>query len=240
MRQGVRVIVFDLYFVEPRSGKEDNALAAVMRKARSVVLAERLIARDVPSSGASESNAGDHIIVKILKPIPLLAQSAAATAPFVLPQLPVKVNQYWTFQTGAGDSPTFPVVAFQLYAAPVYDEFIRLLEKVSPNHAGRLPRDAAAANQTRGAVRFIRDIRTIFESDPSIGEKMLAELEQSKPVNDGNRYKLLKSLVKLHASANRRYLNYYGPPRTLSTIPFYQVLRLGENPDTTKPLGPQG
>src|SRR5262245_52775261 len=238
-RQGVRVIVFDLYFVDPRSGKEDNALAAVMKKARSVVLAERLKAKDVPSSGAGESHAGDHTIVETLKPIPLLAQSAAATAPFVLPQLPVKVNQYWTFQTGAGDSPTFPVVAFQLYASPVYEEFIRLLEKVSPNHAGKVRGDAAAAMQTRVTARSIRDMRTIFESDPSIGEKMIAELEQTRPVGDENRYKLLKALVKMHAGANRRYLNYYGPPRTLSTIPFYRVLRLGEGPET-KPLDLKG
>ena len=237
-RQGVRVIVFDLYFVEPRSGKEDNALAAVMRKAQSVVLAERLKARDVPSPGAGES-AGEHLIVETLKPIPLFAQSAAATAPFVLPRLPLKVNQYWTFQTGAGDSPTFPVVAIHLYASPVYEEFIRLLEKVSPNHAGKFPRDAAAAMQARGTARSIRDLRTIFESDPSIGEKMMAELEQTKPVGDENRYKLLKALVKMHGGANRRYLNYYGPPRTLSTIPFYQVLRLGEGPGS-KPLDLKG
>jgi adenylate cyclase len=240
-REGARVIVFDLYFIDPHSDKEDRSLAEALRKARNVVLAEQLKARAVPSSDVGGSYAGEHTLVKILKPIALLSQAAVATAPFVLPRLPVKVNQYWTFQTGAGDSPTFPVVAFQLYALPVYDEFVRLFEKVTPNHAGELPRDAGAAIQTRGAVKFIRDIREIFESDPSIAQKMIGELEQSGLIaRDANRYRLLKSLVKLHASANRRYLNYYGPPRTLITIPYYQISRFGEGSGSAKRLDLKG
>lgn len=240
-REGAEVITFDLYFLDPRSAKEDNSLAEAIRKARNVVLAEPLKSREVPSSDISESYAREHTLVEILKPIPLLSQSAVATAPFVLPRLPVKVNQYWTFQTGAGDSPTFPVVAFQLYALRVYDEFVRLLEKVSPNHAGKLPRDADTAIKTRGTVRFIRDIREIFETDPSIAQKMVETLDQSGLVAiDGNNYRLLKSLIKMYASANRRYLNYYGPPRTLSTIPYYKVLLLGEGSGGDKPLDLKG
>src|SRR5262245_6577604 len=236
-RAGARVIVFDLYFVEPRSPKDDKLFAAVMSKTRNVVLAERLRARAVPSSNTGDSDAGGHTLVEIQKPIPLLSQAAVATAPFVLPKLPVKVNQYWTFQTGAGDSPTFPVVAFQVYALSVYDEFLRLFEQVSPNHAGELPWDVAAAIQKRGAARFIRDMRATFESSPLIGEQMIEKLEQSALIaKDGTKSRLLKSLIKFHTSSNRRYLNYYGPPQTLSTIPFYQALRLGEDSSSAKSL----
>jgi adenylate cyclase len=224
-RAGARVIIFDVYFTEPRVPKEDIALAQAMKKARNVVLAEPLKAREIPMTDAVRSVA--HTIVKPVKPIALLSQSAVATAPFVLPTLPVKVNQYWVFQTSAGDSPTFPVVAFQLYALPVYDEFVRLLGKVSPAHSETLPRDPMKAIRANGAVRFMRDIRGIFENDPSIAEKMIQELERTNSASlDANKNTLLKSLVRMYSGANHRYLNYYGPPRTLGTVPFYQVVQL--------------
>ncbi len=114
-KEGAKVITFDVHFIEPRSSKDDNLFAETVRKARNVVLAEPLKAREVPLSDTGGSYAGEHSIVNIVKPFAPLAQSAVATAPFVLPRIPFKVNQYWTFQTGAGDSPTFPVVAFQLF-----------------------------------------------------------------------------------------------------------------------------
>jgi len=240
-REGAQVITFDVYFIEPHSAEEDNSFGEAIKKARNVVLAEPLRAKEVPPSDIGGSYTGEHRIVTIVKPIAPLSQSAVATAPFVLPRMPVKVNQYWTFQTGAGDSPTFPVVAFQLYALRAYDEFVRLLERVSPNQAGKLPRDAGTAIKARGAVRFIRDIRHIFESDPLIPNKMLEELEHSDLVtSDGNKYRLLKSLVKMYGGANRRYLNYYGPPRTLATMPFYQALRLREDAGSDKQIDLKG
>ncbi|MBI4523646.1 MAG: adenylate/guanylate cyclase domain-containing protein [Deltaproteobacteria bacterium] len=232
-REGAHVITFDLYFIEATSAEEDQSFAEALRKARNVVLAEPLRAKEVRSSETGGSFMGEHKIVTVLRPIAPLSQSAFATAPFVLPRIPVRVNQYWTFQTAAGDSPTFPVVSFQLYALRVYDDFVRLLKKASPNQAGRLPGDAETAVKTRGAVRLIRDIREIFESDPLISETMLKELEQSDlAASDGTRYRLLKSLIKMYAGANRRYLNFYGPPRTLNTIPFYQALGVREGSES--------
>jgi adenylate cyclase len=121
------------------------------------------------------------------------------------------------------------VVAFQIYALPVYEQFFRLLEKVSPHQSGKIPRDPGAAIKARGAARLLRDIREVFESDPTLAKKMGAELERSRIVTtDADAYRVLKSLIKMYGGANRRYLNYYGPPRTISTLPFYQALRLTE------------
>jgi adenylate cyclase len=228
-REGAKVIIFDVYFIEPRSPNEDNSFAAAIKKARNVVLAQPLKASEIAGSDLAGSYIGQHRIVKIVKPIAPLSQAAVATAPFVLPRLPVKVNQYWTFQAAAGDSPTFPVVAFQLYALQAYDDFIRILEKVSPNQAGKLSHDADTAIKSKGAMKLIRDIREIFESDPLIDKKIVAELERSDRVTgDGNKIRLLKSLAKMYGGADHQYLNYYGPPRTFATMPFYQALRLGE------------
>jgi adenylate cyclase len=214
---------------EPRVAKDDNLFAESIRKARNVVLAEPLRAKEVPLSGSGGSQTGAHSIVKIVKPIALFSRSAAATAPFPLPRIPFKVNRYWTFQTGAGDSPTMPVVAFQLFTLQVYEEFIHLLEKVSPNQAGKLPRDIDTAIKTRDVKRLIGDIRAIFAGEPLIGERMLEELEHSEPrSNDVKRDRLLKSLIRMYGGTSSPYINYYGPPRTITTIPYHQALELRE------------
>ncbi|GAG08472.1 unnamed protein product, partial [marine sediment metagenome] len=197
VREGAEVITFDLHFIEPRSTEDDNLFAEAIRKARNVVLAEPLIAKEVPLSDKGGPNTGVHSIVKSVKPIAPLSRSAVATAPFPLPRIPFKVNQYWTFQTGAGDSPTLPVVAFQLYTLRVYEEFIHLIEKVSPNQAAKLPGDSDTAIKTRGLKRLIRDIREIFESEPLIAGRMLEELEHSESLSaDVKTHRLLKSLIK--------------------------------------------
>jgi len=229
VREGAAVVTFDVHFIEPRNPEDDQLFAESIRKAGNVVIGEPLVSREVKlsDSGGSQSQPGVHSIVKIVKPIELFATAAVATAPFSLPRIPFKVNQYWGFQTGAGDSPTLPVVTFQLLTLPLYEEFVRLLEKVSPEQTANLPPDPATAIKTKGVKRLIRDIRGIFESNPLIAEQMLQALNSSAPLaDDGKNNGLLKSLIKMYAAPNSRYVNYYGPPRTITTIPFHEALQL--------------
>jgi len=229
VRTGAEVITFDLHFIEPRSAEDDNLFAESIRKARNVVLAEPLIAKEVPLFDKGGSKTGVHRIVKTVKPITSFSRPAVATAPFPLPRIPFKVNRYWTFQTGAGDSPTLPVVAFQLFTLQVYEAFIHLIKKVSPNQAAKLPGDSDIAIETIGLKRLISDIREIFESEPSMAGRLLEELEHSgSPAVDKKAHRLLKSLIKMYAATNSRYINYYGPPRTITTIPYHQALQLRE------------
>jgi adenylate cyclase len=234
-QHGAAAIVFDLYFIEGRAASEDDLLAETMRRAGNVVLAELLKVKELPASAQGRVLGQDHRIVQPVKPIEGIAQAAFASAPFVLPRMPVRVNQYWTFVPDAGDSPTFPVVAFQLYALQVYDDFVRLMEKLRPNLAGTLPNDAAAAIRAHGAVSLIKQIKKIFEADPSLGVTMLQDLEQSSFITvKEERKQLLKSLIKMYSGAKRRYLNYYGPPRTIPTVPFHKAVAHGSNVSETR------
>jgi adenylate cyclase len=228
-KEGASVIIFDLYFVDPRSASEDDLLAEAIRSARNVVLAEPLKAKDIPASKIAGVYTAEHRIVETVKPIASVSRAAFASAPFVLPKLPVKVHQYWAFQTAAGDLPTFPVVAFQLYALPAYEEFFGLMKAVHPIAARRLP-NSSMAFQEGGAIRLIREIRAIFESDPSLAGRMSAELERSDLAKrDPSTSALTQSLIGMYGGEDHRYLNYYGPPRSLRTVPFYQVLQSDES-----------
>ncbi len=230
VERGATVIVFDISFFEPSSPKEDNAFADAMEKARNVVLYKCLKREKIPLTLKGKLSSGDLNIVSLVSPIPPLSKSAAALAPFPLPRVPVKINQYWTFKTAAGDTPTLPVVVLQIFAMQAYNEFIYLLEKVDPDQAVILPRNKDEIITTRSFERLIHTIRGIFENKPQIAEKMLRELQTSQSLSfDQKKYQLLQSLIKMYQSANSQYLNFYGPPHTISTVPYYQILKYQED-----------
>jgi serine phosphatase RsbU (regulator of sigma subunit) len=236
-KEGAGVVAFDVHFIEPKNVEDDALFAESCKNAQNVILCEPLVTRELSTSENGEAIAGFHNIVKIVKPFDLLADSAVATAPFTLPRIPFKVNRYWTFQTGAGDSPTVPVVAFQLSTLSVYDAFIQLLEKTSPGGAGTLPPDSKALHNTKNVKLVIREIKEIFQADPALELKMLVELKNSRSqLEDDKDYQSLKSLIKMYGGATSRYINYYGPPRTIKTIPYYQALQIKDGMYDGKPL----
>jgi serine phosphatase RsbU (regulator of sigma subunit)/CHASE2 domain-containing sensor protein len=236
-KEGAGVVAFDVHFIEPKNVEDDALFAESCKNAQNVILCEPLVTRELSTSENGEAIAGFHNIVKIVKPFDLLADSAVATAPFTLPRIPFKVNRYWTFQTGAGDSPTVPVVAFQLSTLSVYDAFIQLLEKTSPGGAGTLPPDSKALHNTKNVKQVIREIKEIFQADPALELKMLVELKNSRSqLEDDKDYQSLKSLIKMYGGATSRYINYYGPPRTIKTIPYYQALQIKDGMYDGKPL----
>ena len=140
-KAGASVVTFDMHFLESRVAEDDKLFAQAMSKAGSVVLGDPMVAREIAVSPDGGSYGPEHNIVRVVKPLPIFAESAVASAPFVLPRIPFKVNQYWTFQSEGALSPppTFPVVAYQLFVMRVFDDFVRLIEKVRPNLAGKLP-----------------------------------------------------------------------------------------------------
>lgn len=220
---GAKVIAFDVYFVEHRSPDEDNLFARIIDEAGNVVLCEFLKIEEV---SITDSNKGfNHNIVKTVKPIDPFLQASAATASHILPRIPFKVNRYWTFQPLTGDSPTLPVVVSTLYTMPLSEKLIDLLSKVSPHEAENL------SYHWDGAISkaLIMEIREIFRKNPSVAEQMLKELEKiKKDAADEKEIRKLKSLIKMYSGSNTQYINFYGPPRSIATIPYYQALGLGE------------
>ena len=239
-REGARVVAFDVHFIEPKNAEDDNLFAQSLQNAQNVILTEPLVPKELPTSENGAAVAGFHNIVKIVKPFDLLADAALATAPFTLPRIPFKVNRYWTFQTSAGDSPTVPVVAFQLSTLEYYDELIKLLEKFSPDQVDKLPSDREALALS-SIKRVIREIHEIFQADPRLELKLLAELETAKQTaSDPDAYDALSGLVKMYGGPTSRYINYYGPPRTIKTIPYYQALQIRDGKYEERPMDLNG
>jgi adenylate cyclase len=241
-KNGAAVIAFDIFFEDPRSPSEDDRFAESIRNARNTILCARLQTEKTLLTDAGGGIAADIGISKLVHPVPSLARSAVGLAPFPLPKVPVKVSKSWTFKTGAGDTPTLPVVALQLFTMPVYDEFLRLLENANPPCAGQIPRDKDAAVAPGSVEKIIHAVRGVFDNGPECAEKMLAGLEGSRNLpEDGKKKRMLLSLIRMYQSGNYQYLNFYGPPRTISTIRYDQALEIGgEGKAGIRPFDVQG
>ncbi len=227
---GAEVVAFDVHFIEPRVPEDDNLFADALATAGNVVLCEPMIAKEIPLSDKSGKPSAVHSIEKRVKPLALFADACVETAPFALPRIPFKVNQYWAFKTGAGDSPTLPVVVFQLYTASAYESFLDLLKKASPEWAPKLPGDIGAVMKNNGVKRLISNIRGIFQTEPQVEKRMMTALAQSTILaSDEKKSGMIQSLIQMYGGDNRQYINYYGPPRTITTIPYHRALQLGQD-----------
>ncbi len=219
---GAQVIAFDIIFDEPRSPVDDNAFARAVKDAGNVVLFEYLKKEVIPLTYESGKPQGNLVKEVRVPPIPPLAQAALALAPFPLPKIPAKVSQVWAFKQGAGDTPTLPVVAFQVFALQAYDEFLSLLQDISPRDADKLPANAEGIMRTKAIEELIRSLRVIFKTKPSIANEMLAVLER-RPLTRKN--EILRSLVRMYQGGNSYYLNYYGPARSVTTLAYHEALQ---------------
>ena len=229
-REGAGVIAFDLFFNEARSRDDDMLLANAISKAGNVVLVEALIREKIETAINGEVPSGALNVERLLPPLAPLLQSSAAAAPFPLPKVPVKVSQYWTFKTTAGDTPTLPVTVFQVFTLEAYGDFVRLLEEIAPGQSGSLPRNRDELMKSRNIINVMRHLRDIFEGDPMIANAMLERLSSSERSNiDVKKRALLKSLIKMYRSSVSNYINYYGPPYSITTIPYYKVLQSDKN-----------
>lgn len=209
---GAEAVAFDVFFDEPRA--DDARFAEAIAHAGNVVLGERIVQDPDGSSPALPGLVESHVL-----PIDELGRAALASAPFALPVIPYAVGQFWTFGP-SGDLPSLPAVALQAYLLRYYDDFAALLASVRPRL--RVPTSRAALLRAHDLPAAMGQLRAAFASDASLAVDARAALER-RPGDEASR--ALGALIGLYAGAESRYLNYYGPARTIRTIPFDVALR---------------
>lgn len=230
IEQDASVIAFDVLFSDQSSEAGDELFAKAIAEAGNVVLCEHLRKDLIPISKGSSPYEPIHM-ERIIPPAEQFANSAAALAPFPLPKVPTRVSQFWTFKTESGSKPTLPFLAFQLFCLDVYGDFLQLLESVSPAHSATLPESAAAIQAAKTLGKVSIGIRGIFEENPWIAQRMLGELDEKASTFEPDKLKSLRALVRAYMSSDSVFLNFYGPPGTIPTIPLHRILnRDKENP----------
>lgn len=231
MDAGASGIVFDIFFEEPRPGREDIIFADAISRSGRVILCQRLMAE------RSDTPDGATILAeRLVAPVPVLEKAAFAMAPFPLPKMAMSVIRSWVFKSGAGDAPTLPTVSFQLFASDAYDDFLPLLKESGAVFSPDLSAVRTSGMKRGELVPAIQEIRTAFERDHDLEKKMAAILARDYR-GDERKRKLIRSLISMYSGESRKYLNFYGPAGTIPTIPYDQMLGRGKRgPETALDL----
>ncbi|MGR8932311.1 MAG: CHASE2 domain-containing protein [Gammaproteobacteria bacterium] len=230
---GARVIVFDVFFRTDRDPSSDQQLAREFLNAGNVILFANLNQRpvNIPSHyGASRTVLMDQLAM----PTEKLAASALSYAPFPLPKVPARVNQAWFFKASSGDIPTIPVLAFHQYAAPVFDVFrSQLSERISTLNPGiGIPQSSA---ESRNLCDLVRKIRQTVQARPELLQDLVPHDPQ---VKSGKQIDLLKAL---YLGPDNHFIDFYGPPQSIQTIPYYRIIRNSDNSEQgTEPFDVSG
>jgi len=233
VEKGAAVIAFDVMFEKPQPDAHDQMFARAIRDARNVILTACMEMRIVPIKSAGSAHAGRVNIERMVEPISVLKDAAAAHAPFPLPKVPTRVSQYWTFKKGAEDIATLPVVAFQLYAFEAYPEFVQLLKATSPSLADQLPKTRDAVVDSKNVEKLILHFRNVHAEKPQVFNNTLDRLNAMDASGlDQWKRRRLRSLFRMYQSPSSRYLNFYGPPGTISMVSYCEVVQRSEDQKT--------
>ncbi len=219
--EGAALIAFDVVFDDPGDAAADAALAGAVQAAGNVVLAAFL---QKSSLGASRDGQVTVTRERLLPLIGPLADNALAVAPFPLPRVPVRVNQYWTFKETAGNLPTLPAVVFQAWMLAQGGGWLSDLRAACDSVRDGFPATGADILAGRRVTDLLRAARECLAADERAAHGLRTAWmarEQAVPGLPGS---ALRSLYDLYAGADTRFLNYYGPPRTVRTVPYTQAL----------------
>ncbi|MDH3690644.1 MAG: adenylate/guanylate cyclase domain-containing protein [Gammaproteobacteria bacterium] len=231
VERGASVIVFDLDFKRPKEAQHDVEFAKAVADSGRVVLFERLEGKRQPVFDVNGKQTGTIWAEELIPPIPALAEAAKGLAPFPVPKVQVNIFQFWTFKPSADDAATMPAVALQVYALGVYERWLEILQQFDPAIVDDLPRHSSELVHAADLRNVMRRFRRSFKNDLSLGETidaaLSAEPDQGTTAMEDQ---LVMALAKLYQSGDNPYLNFYGPPGSIPTIPYKAVIT-GSDPN---------
>jgi adenylate cyclase len=204
---GVAVIAFDIFFKKPRDSAQDAQLADAISRAGNVLLVAYLERQRMVTQGQTLH------IERLMPPLKALDSAAAGVAPFVLPKVPVRVNRFWTFR-GENELPSLPVLALR----QLIDPDGRLIDRLLGVAEAPSGHNAEARDDLSLALR-LRDDPQLREH---LQERLLAD-DLSPPLSSEQRRRL-QALLDLYGGNAYPYLDFYGPPASIPTIPYQQLL----------------
>ncbi|HAJ91649.1 MAG TPA: hypothetical protein DCO71_03355, partial [Gammaproteobacteria bacterium] len=227
VERGAAVIVFDMDFQRPKSTEHDTAFARAVANSGRTVLFERLNGRRQPIYDIGGQQTGDIWVEELVPPIPALADAAKALAPFPVPKVQVNVYRFWPFKPSTGYVATMPSTALQVFALPVQQRWMQLLNQVGAAGIQDLPRDEASVGRAAEVDMLMRTLHGVFADDPALGGRVLELLAADKSLSEQERH-LMTALAGLYAGSDNRFLNFYGTPGSIPTIPYNMVFGKGE------------
>jgi len=233
VKLGASAIVFDIDFHKQRSPEYEQVFANAVRRSQRVVLFQHLTGKRQPIEDKAGKIRGSVWVEELLSPVPVLAEAARGLGPFPLPKYEASVYEFWVFKSSAQEAPTMPAVGFQLYALKAYNQFLRLLNNSGLAKFIAFPESVSDISSAKGLRKLMTRIRKKLSEEPALAINLVLELGKpwvrEESVETQN---LLRSLVAMYIGSNERYLNFYGPPGSIKTIPYHAVIK-GQDPNIT-------
>jgi adenylate cyclase len=227
VERGVSAVAFDVEFFRHGVADEDDLkFGQALTRARRVVLVQRFeVARTEGREIWGRRN-----------PIPSLADAAFGLAPVPVPDAPF-VSWFWSFlpTPGLGDVPSMPAVVLQIHAMPVLGSFLDLLRRAGVKGLEEIPQTTADIRTPADLLRVMQTIRRQVIANPSAASTVRARLRADDVEVHSDRQKVA-ALVEMYAGRDTSYLNFYGPPGTICTIPYDRLLTLASDEAAGCPL----
>lgn len=218
---GARLVVFDISFQEQRK-QEDKVLAKSIAEHGNVVLFKYLKRMQVTLN--QQDSSFIDIEQEILPPANLLA-SARGVASFTLPRYPTQiVHTTLISELSQGEEMSQPLLAFvidQQALLPVLSELIKDIG--GPTNLARAPSD-------KEIVHYSMNLYKAMGQNPKFAYQLWLAAQKS------SQKKALSFFIKALQTDKRFYINYYGPPGTLTTIPMDKLLQAIDEPDKNNKL----
>ena len=220
--EGAMVVAFDVLFDDAKDTAGDARLGGALQSAGNVVLTAYLQTTAVGSTRDGSVAVTSSQLRPLIQPV---AGGALAVAPFPLPKVPVKVSQFWAYKTTAGGIATFPTAIFQTWMLRQSGGWYEDLRRACPGIESGFPAAQSAVLETRRVGELALKARACLFGNPDAA--LATQNRWGRRLKSGTDLdpRSLRSLFEVYQGPETRYLNYYGPPRSIITVPYNQALR---------------
>ncbi len=213
---GAAVIGFDMIFTEAQTPENDQAFEAAIRKAGNVLLFAKMVVKQQAEFRQEQ----------LIPPRLEFQQAARDIAPFMLPKVPEVIMQAWLFKSTTGDNPTLPSVALQWMAQPFRADFYQQLKTAAKK--SRIPLEKNIESlllnpSNEPPSQLLSELKHLLLQHPQLGPSLQSSIHQ---IPAGKKHQMLSAWLTLLTTSPSIYLNFYGPARTITTIPYHQVLAM--------------
>ncbi|MBM4200433.1 MAG: adenylate/guanylate cyclase domain-containing protein [Gammaproteobacteria bacterium] len=223
---GASVIVFDFDFQTAKAPEDDQIFARSLERSDRVVLAAKLVGKRQLLTDASGHTSGSVWLEQVVPPLAVLTQAAKGLGPFPLPKVQVAVHDFWAFKPSVGNAATMPAVALQVLALKRQSVWWDLIDRTGTGIGENAESGSGRAVHATELRHLMSQTRRRFLDQPGLREHVMQALDSPRyAALDAGEKRLLVSLVSLYAGDHDRLLNFYGPPGTIETIPYHQILQ---------------
>jgi len=222
---GASMVAFDVIFEEIRDPADNRKFARAIQQAGNVVLFQYLKKDPLNIGNDNRKPENIGIVERLISPVPILEKAAIGLAPFPLPKVPARINHFILFKPALGNISSLPVLGLLVHSLPAYDNLLSLLKIEIPNQISSLPASIQQIRQNKSIHELASELRQLFLHNPGLKSRLMAKLQNSPQA------KSLRSLITSFTHPDSMYLNFYGPPQTITTIPYYKILQSSDMAD---------